>query len=200
MAEMVVKVEGVTPTANGAMSVANTITTPIYVAQGMVPGLNIYTTLVGEAPGVVAANNFMSIFNPISSGKIFIVYQFVCFPYAGAASTATGNMNVHRVTAASGGTLRAASDINKFVTTEPNSVAEVRTGNPTVTILGTTPILAIPPAITSAGSGVSATVNIIPPSGAVFHVLPGEGIVARTTAGDVDQLWSLGFTWGEATL
>lgn len=200
MAELTVRMEGLTPTSTGGMTVANTNTTPIYTTPGMPPGLSLYTTLIGEAPGVVAANNFMSIFNPAASGKIFIFYQFVCFPYAGAASTATANMNVHRVTAASGGSLRAASDINKFITSQANSVAEVRTGNPTVTILGTVPFLAIPPAITSAGSGVSATVNIIPPSGAVFHVLPGEGVVARTTAGDVDQLWSLGFTWGEAAL
>lgn len=173
--------------ADGSLTV-NTI------PEGALP----YTTLIEDTASVATANNFLSIFNPVGSGKNIVFYQFVCFPYATAATGPTINMEVQRVSAASGGTQLAAANINKFDTLQPNSIAEVRTGNPTVTLVGTLPILAIPPAITSAGVGVSSTASIIPPTGALFVCHPGEGLVVRQPAGaDVDERWSLGFTWTE---
>jgi hypothetical protein len=160
-------------------------------------GAQPYTTLIHNTLGVVAANNFLSIFNPVGSGKTITIVQFICFPYATAAAAPTDNMQVWRTTAASVGTLLAAANINKFATAQPNSIAEVRTGNPTVTLLGTVPVLAIPPAVTAAAGGVSSTSNIVPPTGALFTCVPGEGIVARTPAGSVGQTWSLGFSWLE---
>lgn len=158
---------------------------------------SIYTTLIRNTLGVVAANNFLSVFNPVGSGKNLVVAQFVCFPYATAAATPTDNMEVWRTSAASVGTLLAAANIGKFDTAQANSVAEVRTGNPTTTLVGTVPVLAVPPAVTSAAGGVSSTVSIIPPSGSLFTCRPGEGVVARTPAGSVGQTWSLGFSWAE---
>lgn len=164
------------------------------IPEGSLP----YTTLIEDTASVTTANNYLSIFNPVGSGKLLTFYQFVCFPYATAATGPTFNMEVQRTSAASGGTQLAAANINKFDTAQPNSVAEVRTGNPTVTLVGTLPILAIPPAITSAGIGVSSTASIIPPTGALFVCHPGEGLVVRQPAGaDVDERWSLGFTWTE---
>jgi hypothetical protein len=157
----------------------------------------IYTTLIEDVTGVVAANNFLSIFNPLGSGKSLVIAQFTCFPYATAAAAPTVNMDVFRTSAASAGTLLAAANISKFDTTQANSIAEVRTGNPTVTTVGTVPVVAVPPAITAAAGGVSSTVIIVPPSGALFLVRPGEGIVARTASGSVGQKWSLGFSWSE---
>lgn len=156
-----------------------------------------YTTLIRNTLGVVAANNFLSVFNPVGSGKTILIAQFVCYPYATAAATPTDNMEVWRTTTASAGTLLAAANVNKFSTAQTNSVAEVRTGNPTVTLLGTVPVLGVPPAVTAAGGGVSATTNIVPPSGVLFSCAPGEGVVARTPAGSVGQTWSLGFSWLE---
>lgn len=163
------------------------------IPEGSLP----YTTLINNALGVVAANNFLSLFNPVGSGKTLTIAQFICYPYATAAATPTDNMQVWRTTAASVGTLLAAANINKFDTAQPNSIAEVRTGNPTTTLLGTVPVLAIPPAVTAAAGGVSATTNIVPPNGALFTCHPGEGVVARTPAGSVGQVWSLGFSWLE---
>lgn len=160
-------------------------------------GALLYTTLIRNALGVVAANNFLSVFNPVGSGKTMVVAQFVCFPYATAATTPTDNMEVWRISAASVGTQLAAANIGKFDTTQPNSIVEVRTGNPTTTLVGTVPVLAIPPAVTSSAGGVSSTVSIIPPSGSLFVCRPGEGVVARTPAGAVGQTWSLGFSWAE---
>lgn len=163
------------------------------IPEGALP----YTTLIKNTLGVVAANNFLSIFNPVGSGKNLYFTRFVCFPYATAATTPTDNMEVWRTSAASAGTQLAAANISKYDTTQANSIADVRTGNPTNTLVGTVPILAIPPAITSAASGVSSTINIVPPSGTFLVAHPGEGLVARTPAGAVGQVWSLGFSWLE---
>ena len=195
MAEQKVAIDGTVP-ISGTVTASNTSTTPLWVTQATPPGVQLYTTLASEVAGTVAANNLLSVFNPVGSGKTFIFYQFVAYPYAGGATTTTNSCNVFRTTAASAGTLRAAGDINKFVTTQSNSIAEVRTGNPTTTN-GNVPIISIPPAITSAAAGISGANTLVPPTGAAFICLPGEGVVARVAAGDVDQLWDLGFTWSE---
>ena len=205
-AEQTVRIDGtvpvsgtVTSTPSGTQNVlvTNTSGNPVIVQTATTASANLYTTLVTEVVGTVAAQNLLSVFNPAASGKTFTFFQFVALPYAGGAATATASVNVFRTTAASAGTLRAAADINKFTTTEPNSVAEVRTGNPTTTN-GAVPIISIPPAITSAGAGTGSTATIVPPTGAAFICLPGEGVVVRVAAGDVDQLFDLGFTWSEA--
>lgn len=175
---------------------ANTSSTPLYTVAGMPAGVNLYSTLVFDTLGVVAANNFLSVFNPIGSGKTLVFYQFTCFPWATAATSATVSMLVFRTTAASAGTLVAAANVGKFSTASPNSVAEVRTGNPTTTN-ATVPILAIPPAVTAAPTGIGSVASIVPPTGASFVCAPGEGVVARTTAGAIGQLWDMGFTWSE---
>jgi len=196
-AENTVRIDGTSVVnVSGTVTTANTSATPLFVTQGTAPG-QIYTTLIRNTLGVVAANNFLSLFNPLGSGKNVVVAQFVCFPYATAATSPTDNMEVWRTSAASAGTLLAAANIGKFNTSQSNSVAEVRTGNPTTTLVGTIPVLAIPPAVTSAAAGISSTINIIPPSGSLFICQPGEGVVARTPAGAVGQVWSLGFSWAE---
>lgn len=182
---------------SGSISIVSSAANPVFTQPPTAIVGNIYTTLIRNALGVVAANNFLSIFNPVGSGKTLMIAQFVCYPYATAAATPTDNMEVWRTTAASAGTLLAAANVNKFDTAQPNSIAECRTGNPTLTLLGTLPVIAVPPAVTSAAGGVSATTNIIPPSGTLFKCSPGEGVAARTPAGSVGQTWSLGFSWAE---
>lgn len=205
MAEQLVRVEGNTSStatftrlvdgtgdalsirSDGTLTVSN-------IPEGALP----YTTLIEDTAVVTTANNYLSIFNPVGSGKQVTFAQFTAFPYATAATGPTVNMDVWRTTAASGGTLLAAANINKFDTAQPNSVMEVRTGNPTCTLLGTLPVIAVPPAITAAGSGVSSTIAIIPPSATLFVCHPGEGVVVRMAAGgDIDERWSLGFSWLE---
>jgi len=164
------------------------------VPEGALP----YTTVLEEASVVATANNYLSLFNPVGSGKLVTIAQFTAFPYATAAANTTINMDVWRATAISGGTQLAAANISKFDTAQANSITEVRTGNPTATLTGTVPVLAIPPALTAAGAGVSANVVIIPPSSALFVCRPGEGVVVRMAAGgDTDQRWTLGFAWLE---
>ena len=199
MAEMHVAIDGTVPvTGTVTTTPANTSTTPLYVTQVTTPGALIYTTLIEDTAVVTTANNYLSVFNPVGSGKSVVFAQFTAFPYATGATGPTMNMEVWRATVITGGTQLAAANINKFDTAQANSIAEVRTGNPSATLTGTLPILAIPPAITAAAVGVSAAASIIPPTGSLFLCRPGEGVVVRMAAGgDVDERWSLGFTWAE---
>lgn len=211
MAEMAVRVDGpvtvsgtVNTTPSGTQNVAITGTgatagNPLFTAAGMPTGQLVYTTLIEDVSSVNTANNYLSVFNPVGSGKTITFLRFTCFPYATAANSATNNMEVQRVSAASVGTLLAAANINKFDTAQANSIAEVRTGNPTVTLVGTVPFITIPPALTGAPQGVSAPADLIPPQGSLFVCHPGEGVVVKQLAGaGTAQKWSLGFVWSES--
>lgn len=160
--------------------------------QGVTPGQNFYTAAIQDVPGVVAANNFLSVFNPIGSGKTIIFYASIVVPWASGAQTVTVSLNTFRTTAASAGTLQTA---DKFLTASPASIAQVRTGNPTVTTTGVS-VGAYPPAVTSSAVGAGATAISVP-SGASFICVPGEGLVLATASGSVTQLWNMGFIWAE---
>lgn len=164
---------------------------------GVVAGTNFYTSQISDTLGVVAANNFLSLFNPVASGKTITLYTVFVIPWATAAASVTVSMLLTRTSAASVGTLVSAANIGKFTTSSPNSVAEVRTGNPTVTKVGLA-IGSFPPAITAAAGGASPAISGTPPSGATFALMPGEGVVMSTASGSVGQLWNLGFVWAEA--
>lgn len=153
-----------------------------------------YVYSIGNQAGVVASNNWISVFNPSGSGRVLVFGSAFTSSEAVAGSTNSEPMNIFRTTAASAGTLVAASDITKFQTTMPNSIAEVRTGNPTVT-LGSQISNSAP----SVGNQVTTIIQgVVPPVGApIFTMVPGEGIVFRTIAGDVDQRWNMSFVWSE---
>lgn len=210
MAENTIRIEGLTP-AGGAMPISGTIgTTPsgtqnvaimssslLSTTPGIPAGTNFYSTSLSDVLGVVAANNFLSVFNPVGSGKTITMYNFIVAPWATAATSVTASMNVFRTTAASGGTLVAAANINKFSTAQANSIAEVRTGNPTVTTSGLL-LGGFPPAVTSSATGVGPQPVVQLPSGSLFLLAPGQGVVMSTALGSVAQLWNLGFIWTEA--
>lgn len=198
MAEHVLRLEGISP-INGTLPTTNqgnTAATPLFVTAGFPSGINFYNHQIQDVPGVVAATNFLSVFNPAASGKTLTFYTIAILPWATAATSATTSMLVTRTTAASAGTLVAASTVGKFETQSPNSVTEVRIANPTVTKVGL-PLVAIPPAITAAAQGISNTATITPPPGATYDCLPGEGLVFSCALGTVSQLWNLGLVWSE---
>lgn len=148
-----------------------------------------------DAPGVVAANNFLSIYNPVGSGKTISFFVLAIDSYASGASGTASSLKVDRITAASSGTVITAANINKIITTEADSIADVRVGNPTVTKVGST-LYSWPPPI-STGSGTGSTSISTPPPGEGFYCLPGQGIVLNTTAGNTSQVWSIKATWAE---
>lgn len=168
----------------------------ITAIPGIAAGTNFYTTAIQDVPGVAAANNFLSVLNPVGSGKLITFYGVFVLPWASGAATVAVSMNLFRISAASAGTQITAANIDKFYTGSPNSVADVRISNPTLTTVGNA-VGGFPPAITAAADGVTAAPSVAGPSGASFLCAPGEGLALRTASGATTQLWNLGFIWSE---
>jgi len=156
---------------------------------------NFYFHAAIDMPGVVAANNFLSVFNPVGSGKVISFFSVAPDSYATGSSPTAISLIVDRTTAASGGTQVTAANINKLITTQPNSVAEVRTGNPTVTKSGIS-LYSWPPPLASGLGATSSAYSAVPP-GQGFFCLPGQGINFSTSAGNTNQVWSIKVTWAE---
>lgn len=154
-----------------------------------------YVFSISNVTGVVAANNYITLVNPSGSGRTVVFGgAFVSSAAAGATST-TEPMRGFRVSAVSAGTLQAASAIAKFNSSNQDAACEVRTNNPTAT-LGAA-IFNSPPTISSSVSSTAVHVVAVPPAAGPFILAPGEGIVLRGEAGDVDQRWNLSIVWVE---
>lgn len=199
MAESTVRIDGTVPvtgtviaTPTGTQAVSGTVSS-IATKDPTITGVYVYSNDV--AAGVVAANNFLSLFNPVGSGKTVIFAGAFLSCTSIAAITSPAPMRGFRITTATGGTLQATNTVAEFISTMPTQVAEIRTGNPTVT-LGPA-IFNSPPAV---GAGVIAPVHTVPvpPGTGPFTLAPGEGIVLRTASGDVDMSWSISVVWMEA--
>jgi len=159
--------------------------------------LPVYFHAVVKAPGVSGLpNEFLSVFNPSASGRAVIALGFICQSYSINSATSTEPLQVFRTTAASGGSLTAAGNVNRFDPLHPDPVAQVRTSNPTVTKSGLV-MLGIAPVI-SVGTGSNGQ-TVAPTPGASFIIYPGTGITFGTADGDADQIWNLQFIWGEAS-
>lgn len=187
----------VTSTPSGTQNV-NLTTSSATVSTTSVRSTSIkgvYVFSISNIPGVVAANNFISLFNPVGSGKTVSFGSAFISSTAAGSSAETEPLRGFRITTATAGTLQATSATAKFITTDADPIAEVRIANPTVT-LGAA-IFNSPPVI-SATVG-STNVHVIPVPGglAPFTMAPGEGVVLRTSAGDVDQRWNLSIVWAE---
>lgn len=155
----------------------------------------IYTYVLASAPGVVAANTFLSAYNPVDSGKAVIGLALTVESCTAAATSATDPMVMYRASGISGGTLVTnATSVAKYDTNFPDSVVELRISNPTAT-LGT-PITAAAPVISS-GSGNNSGVFAVPPVGGGLVLRPGEGFVWRTASGDTHQRWNINLDWAE---
>lgn len=186
-----------TPTGTQNVNVINPLTDPVHVTpvkDNAITGVYLFSA--DEIPGIAAATNYLSIFNPVASGKnIYAGGVFISCVTAGG-STVTSPMRGFRITTATGGTLQASSAVAKFISANPDSIAEVRLGNPTVT-LGAG-IFNSPPPL-SAGNGTTPVHQIlIPPDSGPFLLAPGEGIVIRQATGDPDLRWNLSISWAEA--
>lgn len=156
----------------------------------------VYIACIRDVPGVVAANNFLAAFNPVGSGKVHVALRGIVSSYSSGTTTVSQSMLNYRITASSGGTLLAANQIAKFRTDWPDASTEIRTGNPTVSILTGNAVLFPYPPVISVGAGESAT-SIDNPPGASFVMFPGQGILFRTEAGDIDQVWNVTYVWTE---
>lgn len=195
-----VKVSGsitTTPSGTQDVNVVNSLADPVHVTpvkDNAITGVYVFSA--DEIPGVAAATNYLSLFNPVGSGKnLYVGGAFISAVTAGG-STVTSPMRGFRITTATGGVLQAVSAISKFISANPDPVAEVRTGNPTVT-LGAS-IFNSPPPL-SAGNGSTPVHQVlIPPNSGPFLLAEGEGIVFRQAIGDTDLRWNLSVSWAEA--
>lgn len=158
-----------------------------------------YLFSMDDVPGVVAANNFLSLFNPVGSGKfLYYLGSFISTYVTSGAATTRESMQGHATVAASGGTLQAASNIFKFDSAYANASAEVRTGNPTVTI-GPNVFNSPPPINTTTTQYVHSVGLGLLNIGGPVKIRPGEGIVFTTDAGTTNQTWNISIAWAEGT-
>lgn len=170
---------------------------PITTLATIPPGAQVYQYVVADAPGTAASQNFMSVFNPVGSGKNIVTAAFIVESYAIGASTTPNSLQLFRTTAASGGTLVSAANITKYITSQTNSIAEVRTGNPSATLLtGNVPLSFAQPPVGS-GLGDNGATLVQAATGAAPTLKPGEGIVFNTAAGNTNQVWNIQLIWLE---
>jgi hypothetical protein len=185
--------------AQQSISLDNTSALPLFTTMASNPAISgSYVYSIGAVPGVVAANNFISLFNPSGSGKNVSLGAAYVSSFCIAAALTPAPMNGFRITAASAGTLQTNSTaVTKFQTSMPTSVCEIRTGNPTCTIGAQ--IFNASPAVAGGANGTSTVQNIAaaPAVYPPFVLVPGEGVVLRTTAGLVNTLWNLSIVWAE---
>lgn len=182
----------ITTVPSGTQAVSGTIST-YNITNPNAIGSNNFS--ISAVPGVVAANNFISLFNPVGSG-VNLMFNGAFISCSSTANNGAGvPLRGLRITAASGGTLQTNSTaIAKFKSSDATSVAEIRIGNPTVT-LGA-PIFNSPPAVgTNQTTPVHAMVP--PPAAGPYTLVPGEGIVLRTESGLTSQVWNMSIVWSE---
>lgn len=169
------------------------LTQPISSYAVPAPSGGLFGYALADSPGVVAAYNFMSVMNPIGSGKNVYLAQINVSRYSIAGASSPNSLLASRTSAHSGGTLIPAGNVLKFDNTTPNTIVEVRTGSTaTHGIL----VNAFAPPV---GTNSSPRVDQLPgnPAGP-FVLQPGEGLVIGTLAGDIDQKWNIGLYWVEA--
>lgn len=183
---------GIEDATGHRMTVSSAGAIPTYGA--MDPSLlGTYVSSLVDAPGVVAANNYFSLFNPAASGRTVAIVQLIISSYiVSGGSNARESLLIYRTTAASGGT-DVSPNIVKTNTSAPAPVAVARIGNPTLTldkvIIGLAPPVALDSVVVNQGFGAAS-------SGA-FILNQGEGVGFRTNVGDTDQTWNITVIWGE---
>lgn len=152
----------------------------------------VYLHSEAEIQGTVADHHFMTLMNPAGSGRN-LALSTVAISYSNTnPSTEPAPMRGWRISAASGGTLQAASDKAKFSSLMPNAFAEVRVNPTSVTYV--VPLFNSPAPIDNRSSNVH-TVDI--PPGATFLIRPGEGIGLRKEADVISAFWNLTIVWAE---
>lgn len=179
-------------------SVENSSVNPVHTLAVSNPAFTgVYLFSLADQVGAVAANNFLSLFNPVGSGKVTIAAGFFISSYSVGQATATEPLRGHRITSASGGTLaNNATDVAKFNNSSADTTMELRSANPTIGGLGPGFFNSPPPIGTGAGTAFVHEVEA-PPGAGPFLVKPGEGLVVRTASGDIDQHFNLTIAWAE---
>ncbi len=151
-----------------------------------------------QTPGVVAANNFLALLNPVGNTRtITIAGVFISSVIVADIGPTADPMRGWTATGISGGTLEATSAIVKTRSTMPTPTGQIFINNPAAT-LGASWFNS--PPLLGASKTSSPFVHQIPATiaGLPLTLLPGEGTVIRTESGDVDQRWNISIAWNEA--
>lgn len=155
-----------------------------------------YVASLTDVPGVVAANNYMSIENPTGGTKLIVLSGLFISTYSTAASSTRNSLQGFLATGLSGGTTIASSAISKFDSTTANATAVVRSGNPTATT-GAVIFNSPPPIGTTTSQYVHSVGNGGSSAAGGLILRPGEGLVMRTAAGNTNQTWNISIEWME---
>lgn len=153
-----------------------------------------YVYSLPVSPGALTAKNHISLFNPVGSGKVLVLGEFLLAWTLTNPSTAILPMRGFRTTAASGGTLVPSADVCKFNNTHPDPVGVIRIDDPACT-LGAA-IFNSPPGLVNRSSETHH-VEIPHLVGGRFIVKPGEGVVLRQGASVTELFWNLSVVWTE---
>lgn len=143
----------------------------------------------------VAAKNFITLWNPVTSGKVMALGGFFVSFMATVAAPAYP-IRGYRVTAQpTGGSLAVAGEICAFDTKVFDPAAEIRYNNPaTAGVSGA--FFSAPPGTVK--DTIGQVQDIIPPVGFnPFLVRPGEGVVLRQDVGAVGHFWNISVAWRE---
>lgn len=155
-----------------------------------------YILSIADVPGAATPQTFITLFNPVGSGKTVVVGGMFISTVAAAGTSATQPARIHRISAApTGGSVVAAVDIFKFNTANPDPVSVLRIDNPTVT-LGA-PASNTPPPVTTGAGGGQFVHEVDPPTGTTVLLAPGEGVAVHNSAGDTAQRWNISLAWAE---
>lgn len=193
MAEQRVYLDGMTP----YLTYAGTSTNPLPVIMTANPQIDgTYIMSIANIPGTTTPQTFISLFNPVGSGKQIVVGGMFISTVAAAGTSATQPTRIHRIsTAPTGGTLVTAPEIFKFNTANPNATAVLRINNPTVTL--DAPASNTPPPVTIGAGGGQFVHEVDPPTGTTVLLAPGEGVAVHNSAGDTAQRWNISLAWAE---
>ena len=154
----------------------------------------LYIFSAQRQDSLVAGKNFVTLTNPAGSAKLIILGGIFDSFFATVAGPAYPLRGYRTTDTPSGGTLESASSICKFDTQLPDSVATIRTNNPTCTTDG---------AFFNSPSGtvkdtVGGVHEVDAPLGFnPFLLRPGESIVIRQDVGAVGMLWNISVLWRE---
>lgn len=145
----------------------------------------------------VAAKNFLTCFNPVTSGKIMSLGG-IFISYMATNPAPAYPLRGYRINEApTGGTLHAETEICRFDTQRFAPAMVIRSGNPAIGTLGAAFFNAAP-GITNGLAQSSDIQDVETPLGFnPFLLYPGEGIVIRQDVGAVGHLWNLSVVWRE---
>ena len=155
--------------------------------------LPTYVFSMDKVASVVAANNYMSIFNPVTNPHFLAVGGFFISAVLLNPSSVVDSFRGWRITTATGGTLQDDAAVGKIQSHFPDPTAELRTGNPTCTMGAA--LFNVPAPVEN--KAAPAQIISLGEAGPLI-LTPGEGVVLRTeAAAGAGGTWNFSVVWAE---